>query len=239
MHYIILPSLVISQWRLWSILFMYSFSGNCADSIPISIFTCLWAIYVYIPRNGPHTVFSCSRIGRPILEILNLSQIYECRNWETEYYNSVLEITVSFLGIHNGNQPALHFSVAEVQEWFFLHLVLLCLCNVSNNLTAKCTYHICVANILHMSCLANALPTTVQICGPHRHVFQCSFLPGVTQRCRLYWLTNNALVYAPKCGGREGGCGVSANEYSCTTGAQIILCYLTFATYLQKVHAWT
>ncbi len=31
---------------------------------------------------------------------INLSQIYECRNWETEHYNSVLEISVSFLGIH-------------------------------------------------------------------------------------------------------------------------------------------
>jgi hypothetical protein len=63
------------------------------------------------------TYFSCSRIGRPILEIqyINLSQIYECRNWETEHYNSVLEITVSFLGMHKreldfyiGFSPALH-----------------------------------------------------------------------------------------------------------------------------------
>jgi hypothetical protein len=27
-------------------------------------------------------------------------QIYECRNWETEHFNSVSEITVSFQGIH-------------------------------------------------------------------------------------------------------------------------------------------
>ncbi len=46
---------------------------------------------------------------------INLSQIYECRNWETEHYNYVLEITVSFLGIHKwepdiytGFSPALH-----------------------------------------------------------------------------------------------------------------------------------
>ncbi len=31
---------------------------------------------------------------------INLSQIYECRNWETEHYNSFSEITVSFLGKH-------------------------------------------------------------------------------------------------------------------------------------------
>jgi hypothetical protein len=28
---------------------------------------------------------------------------------------------------------------------------------------------------------------------------------GVTKRCRLFWLTNSALVYEPKCGGRGGG----------------------------------
>jgi hypothetical protein len=55
----------------------------------------------YIPRISPLYLFPCSRIGRPILEIyINLSQIYKCRNWETEHYNSVLETTFSFLGIH-------------------------------------------------------------------------------------------------------------------------------------------
>jgi hypothetical protein len=61
-------------------------------------------------------IFPCSRISRPIPEIyIYLSQIYECRNWETECYNSVLEITVSFLGIQKwepgiyiGFSPALH-----------------------------------------------------------------------------------------------------------------------------------
>ncbi len=42
---------------------------------------------------------------------------------------------------------------------------------------------------------------------------------GLTKRCRLSWLTNSALVYKPKCG--VGGCGLSANEYSCAHGAQI------------------
>ncbi len=66
-------------------IFMYFFSGNCAASVPT-----------------PQHIFPCSRIGRPILEIqyINLSQMYKCRNWETGHYNSVLEITVSFLGIH-------------------------------------------------------------------------------------------------------------------------------------------
>jgi hypothetical protein len=55
-------------------------------------------------------------------------------------------------------------------------------------------------------------------------------------RCRLSWLTNSALVYEPKCGW-AGGCGVSANEYSCAAvhnahGAQInfgdIAPYITY-----------
>ncbi len=36
-----------------------------------------------------------------------------------------------------------------------------------------------------------------------------------TKRCRLSWLTNSALIYESQCGGEGGGCGVSANEYSC------------------------
>ncbi len=54
-------------------------------------------IYIFPARVH---IFPCIRIGKPILEIINLSQVYECRNWETEHYNSDWEITVSFLGIH-------------------------------------------------------------------------------------------------------------------------------------------
>jgi hypothetical protein len=59
---------------------------------------------LYIPRIGP--LFPCSRIGRPILEIYKslTDTVYECRNWETEQYNYVLEITASFREYINGNQ---------------------------------------------------------------------------------------------------------------------------------------
>ncbi len=55
---------------------------------------------------------------------------------------------------------------------------------------------------------------------------------GVIKRCHLSWLTNRALVYEPKCEGGEGGCGISANEYSCAHGAKInfgdLTPYLTY-----------
>jgi hypothetical protein len=52
--------------------------------------------------------------------------MYECRDWETEHYNSVSEITVSFLGIHKwetyiyiGFSPALHLQCTHIlcKDW--------------------------------------------------------------------------------------------------------------------------
>jgi hypothetical protein len=56
---------------------------------------------LHIPRIGPHIFLQQNRQDQS-WKYINLSQIYERKNWETEHYNSVLKITVSFLGIHKG-----------------------------------------------------------------------------------------------------------------------------------------
>jgi hypothetical protein len=50
---------------------------------------------------------------------------------------------------------------------------------------------------------------------------------GVTKRCRLSWLTNSALVYRPKCGGRGGAVESQPMSKAVTT-------YLTYAKKVQK-----
>jgi hypothetical protein len=53
-----------SSYSATNIPFVFSFSGNCAASVPISTFMCLHVNDLCIPRIGPH--ISCSRIGRSI-----------------------------------------------------------------------------------------------------------------------------------------------------------------------------
>jgi len=52
---------------------------------------------LYISRIGTHMTLQQNSQTDP-WKYINLSQIYESRTWETEHHNSVLEITVSFLG---------------------------------------------------------------------------------------------------------------------------------------------
>jgi hypothetical protein len=74
--------------------FIYSFSGNCAASVPISTFMCLCLIDLYIHRVGPH--IACRRIGRSIVGTYkSLMQTHECGNWYCGRAIHILGIFVS------------------------------------------------------------------------------------------------------------------------------------------------
>jgi hypothetical protein len=99
------------------ILFMYSFSMKCGLSPNFHIHVSVRDLY--IPRIGIHISLQQNRqTDLENYRYINLSHIYVRRNWETEHCNSVLEIKVSFLGIHKwepdiyiGFSPALLCSV--------------------------------------------------------------------------------------------------------------------------------
>ncbi len=72
---------------------MCSQKRNCTDSVPISTFMYLWAIYIFLRSVY---LFSCSTIGTPIVEIyVNRSQKHERRNWDWGRAVSILGIFVS------------------------------------------------------------------------------------------------------------------------------------------------
>ncbi len=92
---------------------------------------------LYFPRISPHISLQQNRQTNPFAYI-NLSQIYECRNWKTEHYNFVLQITVSFLGIHKwkpdfyiGFSSALHLQCGHCYrvKRRLLHYIYRCIKN--------------------------------------------------------------------------------------------------------------
>ncbi len=108
-----LKSYIWLIYTVQKIQFIYFQERNCATSVPISIFMCLWAIYIL---SWSVYIFGCRKIDRPILKIYNLLQIFECRNWETEHYNSVLDKLAAqfhFWEFINGNQTMLLHNIKQ------------------------------------------------------------------------------------------------------------------------------
>ncbi len=71
------------------ILSMCSQKQNCAALFPVPTFMYLWEIYIF-PRSV--CLVGCRKIGRLILGIYKSLTDTEFGNWDTEHYNSVLEI---------------------------------------------------------------------------------------------------------------------------------------------------
>jgi hypothetical protein len=127
---------------------------------------------------GSVHIFSCSRKADRSWKYINLSQIYECRNWETEHYNSVLEITVLFLGIHNW-EPDIYIGFSSA-----FHLQ-------CSPCYMNCTVHKYLENIDEMEgsqcvCVADKedikeQPTSRNLSATAARVLQCTW-PVATSR---------------------------------------------------------
>ncbi len=94
----------LSSFRVYTAMkipFMCFQKRNCAASVPFSIVMCMCAVHVYV------TIFSCSRIGRPVVEI--------CKSLlDTSMWKSGLRSRKSF----SGN--------------IYFEFLLLCLCSVGH-----------------------------------------------------------------------------------------------------------
>jgi hypothetical protein len=101
---------------------MYSQKWNC------TVHTLFPNSYILVSVSdllfpGSVCLFGCSKQADQSWEYINRSQLHKCGNWETEYYNFVLEIMRPrrfILGIHKSEpdiyiwfSPALHLQCAN------------------------------------------------------------------------------------------------------------------------------
>ncbi len=83
--------------------FIYSFSGNCAASAPISTFMCLWTIYIF---PGSVHIFPPAEKADPSWKYIIRSQTHECGNWDWG-------LDIPFLGIFGSNFRHFVFAVCS------------------------------------------------------------------------------------------------------------------------------
>jgi hypothetical protein len=77
------------------ILFMYSISGNCAASVPIST-SCVSERFIYFQDQSTYFPAAASVCLDRSWEYINRSQTHECGNWDQG-------CTIPFLGVFVSN----------------------------------------------------------------------------------------------------------------------------------------
>ncbi len=60
----------------------YSKKRNCAATVPIDTFMCLWVIYCIPLFPGSICLFCCRKYVTQSWEYINRSQTHECGNWD-------------------------------------------------------------------------------------------------------------------------------------------------------------
>ncbi len=148
-----------------------------------------------------------------IFEFFLVTHLYKCYHYmeglpKRELCWRVMEGKWEFLQFKEESERVSHSSHSLIRSRRLINVVCLFMPHHPHSLLQPLTLLpppspllSCIRGI----CLAAAIPIFSPSMMCINKEKRCVSIRGVTQRCRLPWLTNNTLVYEPKCGGGGGG----------------------------------